>query len=1114
VADLKRRIGIKGKYSAVHRGQGNASPLANSAAAKSLRPETTDKKRRKDLPSSTRPRKNTVHSPISGLDEPAPGSEIAPSDEGEQNTPIPEEVRPEFLDGVAGAETEQPNNALDADIQRDASSLDDVVGGEKTATIADGQDSATNEVEDNFVTSSKLENLKKSSIKASFRSRKAKVGALIAAVSVTISIVGAIAFLPNFVMRQMTEKITDAFMDTSAYALKKRTEVYIRKYVTNVVGPAYNQCGTKVARDCQNFNPTDSIAGRLYTSWRNNRIEQRIFDKYGLEFELDERDPNRIRVFKTNANGVRGEIDTFGRNSVTNEVVRLIRNETEADGVFKRRHVRSILSTKYNARKFCFIACSTRDDIDNFRFSAVQKLKLKLIGRVVEPVSSKLSTYMICFTLNCGDIEGQASRAAQEVIERSDRELLERVAREIEESGARNLTEFAARRVGSALMDALLKRGVSQAGAQATSKAISGAVPVVGWIYTGVSLADLFDRIDVALDTGQLSKYLRSVNEEAYANYASTMLSAADDTQSYQASLIDSGALFSLVNGFGESRLSQSISDVSPKSTVTCGNGTILTGENDPLVCPERNVQQPLFIEELRQDPLIDTMFAIGNSYGRCMGKEISGTCFGIRPRTFLRPLLNSVNWVLGQASDLIFSAASSLPGVGELMSFATNFAQENITPIIEALSQKLFPTVVDATLEDAGVFEQTAGGVDVINSNLIRGYEDEDGRMVGMGGQRLTVEESRVLRQKIAEEKNNELRSRSFFARYLDFNETGSLVSNATLAFASQLEYPFTVPSIAPSGESYFSTIASILGGTKRASALSAIERESIFGVTQYGFRVDDPLLEVDPDTLTPEACALYAAARLESQYVNEETGQVEYAVMDPCMLDAVVVDTLIKRFELDAIGTTTSAMGNFAGGSTGLPTSFIAGQRVDPATLNLRAPCPSSPTIQQLGLETGAYFAGQQYTIMMCAVHGVRINTAYATVYDNMFNDMATAGYTINGSAGFRSASAQQAGFANGQGSNTFAAPGRSYHQFAIAVDIACQGGGQSYAPSGSHRGRSGFIENIRQYPCLNWVAENSQRYGLLLQCIGESTRAGGGEIRRDDGGCEWWHISPTGA
>lgn len=175
----------------------------------------------------------------------------------------------------------------------------------------------------------------------------------------------------------------------------------------------------------------------------------------------------------------------------------------------------------------------------------------------------------------------------------------------------------------------------------------------------------------------------------------------------------------------------------------------------------------------------------------------------------------------------------------------------------------------------------------------------------------------------------------------------------------------------------------------------------------------------------------------------------------------------------------------------------------------------CPISPTSRKLHDEPEAYKSGVKYTIQLCSIHGLQLNAIVAETYDRMFTDMKNAGYTISGSSSFRTMASQEQGWNDGAGSGTFAKPGFSNHQFGIAVDIKCQsisGVGASYSRNDIPRdGRAVFLSRVVGFPCLNWLHLNSYKYNLLISCDAEGKD--GKEIRESNGGCEPWHISPTG-
>lgn len=168
----------------------------------------------------------------------------------------------------------------------------------------------------------------------------------------------------------------------------------------------------------------------------------------------------------------------------------------------------------------------------------------------------------------------------------------------------------------------------------------------------------------------------------------------------------------------------------------------------------------------------------------------------------------------------------------------------------------------------------------------------------------------------------------------------------------------------------------------------------------------------------------------------------------------------------------------------------------------------CPSSPTIKQEGINAQgqAYAEGKPVNVMICNVHGVHVSAEFAADLDNLINAMSSNGYSVAGSAGFRSNDLQIKLKAGGTGTT----PGYSNHQSGNAVDVSCSGNGKSYS-AGNGRGLAGFMSNVSSYPCLNWIHQNSSRFNLTLQCDGKSAK--GEEIAKSTGGCEWWHLSRTG-
>ncbi len=965
---------------------------------------------------------------------------------------------------------------------------------EENASESDGQEhDGMNDEEQAFITdqlqrkSSRRFEAKKQS------SRRKKFGVTAVVLFASVSIFGTVAFLPTLIVKQITSRLTDAFMDRAQYALEQRAEKYVQKYITKSIAPAAT-CGTTVSSACS-VNPSAGMVAGLFAKWNSARLENKLFTNHGLSFSRDVR-TNEIKVFKTDGLGAVKELGSYGENTVTKEVIKIVKQETNFDGVVKRRHIRSLLSSKYGAKKWCIIACNKRDDIVDFKISALQRFKVKIIERVVGKFSAKGAAYLLCFVTDCSPdaINREASRAVQNIVSKIDSEAMQKIIR-----------DTSGKTFGRYIAEQLAIKVVGVIAPNVSAQTVISAVPVVGWIYAGLTVFDMVDVIDEKINDGQMNKYVKDIREQSYVDYGNSLLSAADDVTSFDASLADRGAVAQLFYGFNKSRVWQSINNTSPKSTEQCEDDVVLQGENDPLVCPELTVNPGTGIDEiwnLAITPLRPNLII----YRQCFGVDdvpFVG-CAGIRLKSIIHGAISGINWAVGGIFSGILGFISNIPGIGSVMDTVTGWFSKGMMWVMDAITSRLFKTSVDASAQGGKAATQFAGFYDVTSNQFLKGHEDiETGEKIGIGAMRVDPEQEAALDKAIAEEKRIERKTQSLFARYFDLDNSTSLASQTTLALAGNIpEYGGGVSLPTSINVAFIDTFSSIFGITKKSSAaLSSSDRSALFGVTQYAVPVGDESLTIDPEELTPEKCEEIAQLREETSYLDPLTGEVEYTMVDTCQLDSVVTDVMTKPYDLDtesAIGTTGDAL---SGG-------LIAGTPL-PGGDTVNTPCPQTATSGFLRVEPEAYINGQRYTINLCSVHGVQINSVVATAFDNLFTAMKAAGYTINGTYGFRDMASQTYGYTT-YGSDTYARPGYSNHQYGAAVDINCQGGGQSYT-AGTGRGRDSFLSGVSAYPCLEWVANNSNKYGLLLQCVGQSSD--GGEIRADDGGCEWWHMSPTG-
>jgi len=387
---------------------------------------------------------------------------------------------------------------------------------------------------------------------------------------------------------------------------------------------------------------------------------------------------------------------------------------------------------------------------------------------------------------------------------------------------------------------------------------------------------------------------------------------------------------------------------------------------------------------------------------------------------------------------------------------------------------------------------------------------------------------------RKLAHEYVTEQReSMSAYEKYADLNNPQSFASNFAFTLTSQGSISKNIASITSFGSAVkgiFGGIGSIFTGKAKAQG-EVLETADFAGVDEYNIVeecINAPLPEddnynqyatnaswIDKDEATLFNEDSFAEALYEpvagQESPNADTMRAIADTYNCAALDNTVMGGLgyTSGYTDDDGYSTGGSQTNTGSIQLG---SFIAGE--DPPLIDTDTlPCPLSPTIGEIGV-VSARRGDQTLQIKLCRVHDYSINAIMAENFDDMYTAFKAAGYTFEGNGGnFRSSETQAAMYARSP--NSSAPPGRSNHELGLAVDTSCSNGDGSaaYTPwmPGKSRGMAEFQRAIQEHPCLNGLYQNSFNYGLLLQCAGKSSN--GGEILANSGGCETWHLSPTG-
>ncbi len=430
--------------------------------------------------------------------------------------------------------------------------------------------------------------------------------------------------------------------------------------------------------------------------------------------------------------------------------------------------------------------------------------------------------------------------------------------------------------------------------------------------------------------------------------------------------------------------------------------------------------------------------------------------------------------------------------------------------------------TSLSGAEEGPGYYERAKTGMNLVQERSVR----------SIYGKPISDTNAKSQDKLYAAAQKTHWQSKSFATRFVDihnpFSFIGSVAASSPTGFngvkSIMLSYVNRI------GSAAVDPFSSLIRLMSPAHALAGVDYNPYAHIQQWGFSPDEiDKLKNDPT---------YSAAHNIDYISDDEIAKLDKSIgkcFDPnrsqtdlrtdsdCtaekLSDGPDNDYMALRYR--ALGLDKS-LGDIMDGQT---TSEAV---TNPPTVDLDAiptpdgvTCPTSDTISTYGYVTDAYKSGVgPLRILLCNVlvsgKKIRFNVLMVSKFDALFRAFNAAGFNLDSGDGdgYRTYAEQAANYKANPGN--FTSPGRSNHEFAIALDIKCSGRGKPYVYGGkgstSDRGLSYFIDVALQSPCLKWIHDTSSQYNLLLSCDGKNSS--GQVITGGSGGtCEPWHLSPTG-
>lgn len=903
---------------------------------------------------------------------------------------------------------------------------------------------------------------------------------------------GIIAFfviMPATKLNAMLSQVDDRVMAITRNVVQKRINVHVERVLASkMIGYKDGKCGKVISKDCVVWNSSKGISKNLYSAWRDSDFESKLWDRLGIEIELDSSGQNYTlrdrmgRKITVTDGEIRqkqgGWLEKQGKNELAKELNKLIKTETKWNEVMTRKSLRKGFKYKYDIDKWCFLACKDRDKLrDKYnenvvgRYNAAKlRFKYKFIERVSAPMGPR---YQIIFKCIAGTDSG------------CDRE---KIKNEIRNSNDVRLTEadiddaFDSFNLGgdipnpdvpgefipkpNSISEAILRKIIEKTISPQAARATAGAIPVIGWVYAGLSAIDLGNEVLNMIEDNSLGRYASGIAAEQYVQLYTAMQSNKDEMKRGKLSFAEVGAAVSEFDGSEQSKIYQSMQNIPPTKIgflpkayaeaepYECRNGKPIP--DDQYVCEEKKVAIEFFFEEWANSPIF-TLYRNTMPYEKPLCNEsnrndlLPPKC----PRAIVHKALEGVNWVISKGTETIFNVVETgvaliTPGYEQMK----EFAQTKLGEVTQFLMEQALPMPITADSPGRDKYDGLHGGGEVAAYEFNKGGYEE-GATNGLGGVPLDQQQVNAIIQEENEQIEYENSNNSLYAKVFDVENSHSLINTTAMMMPTTSDG--ILNAVTSNATALFN--GGLIDGfgrmlTTKASAYDVnLYNSSPFGVPRYGYP-DEATINIDPDELTPERCEQFKAEREASKDINDVTGFDEYTVADPCLLEEVAMVSAGSLFTDAFDEDTSSGAGETTGGGAG------AAPALDPNGF------PTSPI---------------QESDTAVTSNGIRLFKGIVPTVDAMIAAAAADGVSLPGS-GWRSTERQIELRRNNCGPTQYdiyekpssqcspqtARPGNSNHERGLAIDFSNMCYKNATCPPGSNAG-------------YDWLTANAATFGF---------------------------------
>lgn len=749
-------------------------------------------------------------------------------------------------------------------------------------------------------------------------------GGGIAGIGIVTAVISFFALLPLKLVH-IVENLQGHFFSASDSALNNYTDSIFSNYVKRHLIPGMRGTCTAAKVDAQCI-ATDSTSpiDRLYRGWKDNKIETKLATDYGLVFEKN--GTNGSISIRLPGEGLPLSLDGFENQDknlfdfikeknpdktklTTNEVRQKIRDALQGETKLKQTIYR-IRFDRYMKRKYgvklCVAKCETRDGLTDKWTNGKLAFKATLVNRVVIPHSEFAGIILNCIigASNCEpstsvNADGRGNSAEEQQINSKVDDLFRKLGIQTTKDAEKAASEIADQGFQKwAVAKLLTQMGISNA-----EDIVSDTADGIGWVSKIVSILTVMQKagpvikrlsyVSSSVAMVQLWMTYRShvdeikggnVSPEVVGSFTQAMdgihlndagsayapnggVQNAENSPLYKYLIDDSSttnAPLTLKSFFNQTAYAQSTNQ--HNSNYTCDNNQpIPSGQ---LVCPE---------EKVSQDNPFTGLSDFFSSGVVGFATDLILTLWNGTVGAILKGIQNAS----GAAFDFALNAPGARDAVDKLITPLTKL----VTPIMESLLEFVVPSPISTDMSGARDFNMVAGGADVAGNDYSH---------YSLGGKQLTPQQSADILNQQTQDQQTQFAMKPFTQRMFDKNDSKSLVSQ--VAMAIPLNMGDSIHSFfADLVSNPFSKIAGTFGSLFNVGRVHAqvAAMADPFGVTQFGYPVNDPVLTQDPTAYTDQQCTDMNTAWLANEKPND-SGQFTNDQTNPCLLQKAAVEGL----------------------------------------------------------------------------------------------------------------------------------------------------------------------------------------------------------------------------